>query len=295
MNGYWKQIEEQISKEMNKKVVFITKQSVSGGCVNQCWKVTDSNANLWFIKINSPMLLAMFIAEFEGLNEIGKTQSIRSPKCFCYGKNAEFSYLVLEYISLSALKNQRLAGEQLAEMHHHYADSFGWHQNNTIGSTPQINQQEDNWVSFFGEHRLIYQLKLARKNGYSSSAYEKGLLLAENLPAFFETYHVKPSLLHGDLWGGNIASNDAGDPVIFDPAVYYGDREVDIAMTELFGGFNNEFYSAYNSHYQLDSGYETRKILYNLYHILNHYNLFGGGYASQAERMTDKLRAEISL
>lgn len=294
MKGNWDVIEVQISETINKPVSFLKQTSLSGGCINQTWRVEDSNQHCWFIKTNKPNRLDMFIAESEGLNEIIGSHSIRCPKSICYGVNADFSYLVLEYVPLSSLSNQYLAGEQLAKMHLKQADSFGWYRDNTIGSTPQINKQDDSWLNFWKNNRLLYQLALARKKGYPLKAYEKGLKLAENLHYFFQDYDVKPSLLHGDLWSGNIAANDSGNPVIYDPAVYYGDRETDIAMTELFGGFSHAFYSAYNAHYALDQNYKKRKRLYNLYHILNHFNLFGGGYASQSEQITNHLLCEIN-
>lgn len=314
MKGNWKAIEKHISDVTKTNIHFIQKSALSGGCINQSWKVTDSNHKHWFIKINTVDLLTMFIAESEGLDEISKTNSIRTPESICYGSTDEFSYFILEFLELSplshsSLSNQGQAGEQLANMHldhsknssknnsknssNNNATSFGWHRNNTIGSTPQINQQNNNWVTFWKENRLIYQLELSHKNGFTTKSYEKGLALADNIQHFFSAYTVKPSLLHGDLWGGNISADNHGNPVIYDPAVYYGDREADIAMTELFGGFNQEFYSAYNAHYALDEGYKTRKTLYNLYHILNHFNLFGSGYASQSEQMINKLLAEV--
>lgn len=289
MNGSWSDLEQHISRVTHQKITFIEGELVSGGCINRCWKITDSNQKQWFIKTHSPALVEMFISESEGLGEIANSRSIRSPKSICSGTNQEFSYLVLEYIPLKALSNSVMLGKQLAKMHSASSESFGWHRNNTIGSTPQSNKKHNNWASFWKTERLLFQLNLALKNGYSPKAYEDGLKLAENIPHFFASYHVKPSLLHGDLWGGNAASDPEGSPVIFDPALYYGDRETDIAMTELFGGFNSGFYESYNHSYPLDQDYKTRKNLYNLYHILNHFNLFGESYASQATNMTQEL------
>lgn len=235
----------------------------------------------------------MFAAESKGLDEIASSRSIHSPKSICYGLTKDFGYLALEFISLKPLSNQVKMGEELAKMHQNSSKYFGWSRDNTIGSTPQSNQINGDWVSFWKEERLLFQLNLALKNGYSPKAYEDGLKLAENIPHFFSNYNVEPSLLHGDLWGGNVASDSKGDPVIFDPAVYYGDREADMAMTELFGGFNDRFYASYNQSYPLDQDYKTRKSLYNLYHILNHFNLFGGGYASQSHSITQKLLSHI--
>lgn len=293
MDGDWQIVEDKIQKTTGRKIQFINKRTVSGGCINQCWQVTDSNNDHWFVKTNKPSMLDMFTAEAEGLKEIEKSQSIRSPKSICFGTTREFCYLVLEFIPLSSLSNQEKAGEKLAQMHREYSSHFGWKRNNTIGSTPQPNPQETNWPTFWKNNRLTHQLDLAKDNDYPSKSYDVGLELAENLQFFFSGYAVKPSLLHGDLWSGNIASDATGSPVIYDPALYYGDRETDIALTELFGGFNQEFYNAYNSHYPLDQGYRTRKTLYNLYHILNHYNLLGGSYAAQALQMTKMLLSEV--
>ncbi|HKU69691.1 MAG TPA: fructosamine kinase family protein, partial [Burkholderiales bacterium] len=150
------------------------------------------------------------------------------------------------------------------------------------------------WIAFWREHRLGHQLKLAEtlaKTEGNARLLDKGARLMEKLPAFFAGYRPVPSLLHGDLWAGNAAMMANGEAVIYDPAVYFGDREADVAMTELFGGFTSSFYSAYRSAFPLDGGYSTRRTLYNLYHVLNHWNLFGGGYGTQAGRMIDELLA----
>ena len=183
------------------------------------------------------------------------------------------------------------AGRELAAMHRTRGRAFGWHRDNTIGSTPQQNTPLDDWVSFWRERRLDFQLKLAAQNGYGGRLQQRGEQLLERFPVLMN-HEVAPSLLHGGLWGGNIAYDRDGSPVIFDPAVYYGDREADLAMTELFGGFAGNFYAAYNEAWPLDSGYGVRKVLYNLYHILNHLNLFGDGYLSQSQSMIDRLLAE---
>ncbi len=299
MSGNWHDIEIHLSNIKKRPIRFTKKESISGGCINQAWKVTDNHNDQYFIKINSPALEEMFVIEAESLKQIEQSNSIRVPRVLAYGSNPEFSYLVLEYIPLKSPLNQKELGKQLAQMHQatnpleQESNQFGWRKNNYIGSTPQSNQYHKQWISFWKNERLLYQLNLARNKGYSTKAYDAGLKLAESLALFFTDYHPKPSLLHGDLWGGNCASDMDDNPVIYDPAVYYGDRETDIAMTELFGGFSADFYSTYNDCYALDSGYKTRKNLYNLYHILNHYNLFGGGYARQAEKMTKQLLAEV--
>jgi len=169
----------------------------------------------------------------------------------------------------------------LATLHRQTGPRFGWHRDNFIGATPQINSWRDDWATFFHECRIRPQLELARKSGFSVPFPKEN---------FLKHHKPSPSLLHGDLWSGNAGFIDEG-PVIFDPAVYYGDREADLAMTELFGGFPARFYEAYNEAFPLPDGYETRKHFYNLYHLLNHLNIFGAGYLAQVRRTLDLLYA----
>lgn len=268
--------------------------SIGGGCINSTYQL-KTEQHTYFIKLNRPSLSLMFEAEALGLQEMAATKSVRVPSVICQGTTQEHCYLVLEYISLRGLRgNGNIAlGEQLAHMHRVKQPYFGWQMDNTIGSTPQINDQTHDWMTFWGEQRLGQQLKFAAQNGYSGRLQSRGEKLISELDKLLDNHHPHPSLLHGDLWGGNAAADDNGQPVIYDPACYYGDRETDLAMTELFGGFGRDFFAAYNAVYPVDSGYSTRKTLYNLYHILNHLNLFGGGYMGQAESMIDQLLSEI--
>jgi fructosamine-3-kinase len=270
-------------------------KSVGGGSINTAYKLS-ANAYHYFIKLNQSHLVDMFEAEARGLEEMRALNCVRIPEVICFGVADGHSYIVLEYIELGSLRGQaaKLLGTQLAQLHNHTQPFFGWHINNTIGSTPQYNNHDHDWLSFWQQQRLTKQLNFAAKNGFLGRLQDRGQLLVEKTPYFFENYSPEPALLHGDLWSGNAAADPQGNPVIFDPACYYGDREADIAMTELFGGFGNDFYTAYRAHYPLDSGYKTRKTLYNLYHILNHLNLFGGGYLGQSESMIDQLLAEIA-
>ncbi len=269
------------------------RRGVSGGDINTA-EVLEGGGRRYFVKLNDVTRLAMFEAESEGLAEITNTKSVRVPQPICLGTHDSQSFLVLEYLDIvhSAGKSEELLGRQLAAMHRSTTNEFGWRRDNTIGSTPQINTREPDWVTFYRKYRLRFQFELAEKNGYGGNLLRRAEQLLEKLPLFFASYQPLSSLLHGDLWGGNHAALRDGTPVIFDPAVYYGDRETDIAMTELFGGYSPEFYSAYNEAWPLDAGYRVRKNLYNLYHVLNHVNLFGGGYGGQGERIIDLLLSE---
>ncbi len=287
-------IAAQIADALGKPFKIHAVQSLSGGDINQAYCIA-SQEQRYFVKINRLDLSSMFHAEREALLELADSHSVRVPRPICCGQTATQAFLVLEYIHLQAKNRQaeQLLGEQLAKLHQRPQAFFGWHQDNTLGSTPQINTPIADWISFWQQNRLEHQLQLAQQQGYRGKLPELGAHLAQVLPQFFQGYAVQASLLHGDLWGGNAAADANGLPVIFDPASYYGDRETDIAMTELFGGFGPEFYAAYQHCLPLDPGYKTRKQLYNLYHILNHLNLFGSGYLSQAERIMQNLLAEL--
>jgi len=269
-------------------------REVGGGCINRALVLEDGDRR-YFVKLNGAARLAMFQAEAEGLRELAATRTVRVPQPVCSGTAAGQAFLALEYLPLRGLeaRAQEELGTQLAQLHRATAPCFGWRRDNTIGSTPQPNDPTDDWVAFWRERRLGFQLRLAADNGYGSSLQREGETLLDRLPAFFRDYRPAASLLHGDLWGGNAAAMDSGEPVIFDPAVYYGDREADLAMTELFGGFGGRFHDAYRETWPLDAGYRVRKNLYNLYHVLNHLNLFGGGYRAQAQQMIERLLAEI--
>ena len=288
----WNHITDQISQTTGSQFSPATPTSMGGGCVNQAYCLSNNNQS-FFVKINSTSLLSMFESEAAGLEEIAKANTVRVPKPICFGISGDDSYLVLEHIKMSAGGDMELAGRELAMMHRKIGGGFGWHRDNTIGSTHQPNDLSTDWAEFWQKQRLGYQLKLASQLGYGGRLQESGKRLLELVPHLMR-HQPQPSLLHGDLWGGNISFDRDGSPVIFDPAVYYGDREADIAMTELFGGFSSRFYSAYNEAWPLDQGYTDRKTLYNLYHILNHLNIFGSSYASQAQGMIDRLLSKIS-
>ena len=282
-----------LQQQLGSGIAIARVDATSGGCINQTSTVTLADDSRYFLKVNQGSLLEMFAAEADGLNAIRASSSHHAPEPLGYGVQGQQAYLLLEYLPLQEHGDQQQAGAQLAALHLHTAAQHGWFRSNTIGASPQRNTQTHDWVEFWQQERLGFQLERARRNGYPPRSYEQGLRLKENIGALFTDYQPEASLLHGDLWGGNLAYLPDGSPVVYDPAVYYGDRETDLAMTEVFGGFGADFYAAYNDAWALDAGYAVRKTLYNLYHILNHFNLFGSGYGEQAARMTEKLLAEI--
>jgi protein-ribulosamine 3-kinase len=288
----WGEIAAAIGRETGTPFDLARAVPLGGGDINSAYRLEGKDGARYFVKLNDANKLAMFAAENIGLEQLAQTNTVRMPQPVTLGVSRHFSFLILEYLDLGGRGNARMLGEQLAALHRATAPEFGFALDNTIGSTPQTNGWMNDWVAFWRERRLGFQLRLAARNGHGGKLQELGERLLEALPVFFSGYTPQPSLLHGDLWGGNHAYLRDGTPVIFDPAVYYGDREADIAMTELFGGFDPEFYSAYRTAWPLDAGYATRKTLYNLYHILNHANLFGGGYARQAEGLMQRLLAE---
>ncbi|MBE9042931.1 fructosamine kinase family protein [Pleurocapsales cyanobacterium LEGE 10410] len=284
----WTEITQAIIQATEKDFAIADTRSVSGGCINQGYKISGNNTK-YFVKLNQASQVEMFAAEALGLKQMYATQTITVPQPICWGTAANSSYIVLQWIDLGRGNDRSWTqmGHQLAAMHREGTrDRFGWERNNTIGSTPQINTWTDNWADFFAEHRIGYQLKLAKRRGGGFADTNKVVGAVRDR---LTDRQPEASLVHGDLWSGNAAIAADGSPVIIDPATYYGDRETDLAMTELFGGFPAAFYRGYNEAWQLDRGYQQRKSIYNLYHVLNHFNLFGGGYASQAKRIIGQL------
>ncbi len=288
----WSDIARSIADATGQVFVIENRQSVGGGCINAAYRVTG-NGRAFFVKTNTSKNHGMFAAEAAGLHEIAHSGTIRVPQPVCDGRNDEASWLVLEYIEFGDKRDGRRLGVQLAAMHRVTAGKFGWKHDNTIGATPQINTPNDDWFEFWREWRLGFQLHLAAKNSAPRRLLTQGERLLADCAPLLAGREIQPSLLHGDLWGGNVGFDASGTPVIFDPAVYYGDRETDLAMTELFGGFGGDFYAAYDEAFRRDAGYPVRRTFYNLYHILNHFNLFGGGYAQQAEAMIGESLAEL--
>ena len=262
----------------------------SGGCIHRSF-ILEGGGRRFFAKINDRSWLDAFAAESDCLAALAAA-GVRVPAPVCRGELENDAFLVLEYLDLRGKGSYTALGRDLAALHSVRGERYGWRRDNYIGSTPQRNGLSHSWSGFWREQRLLPQLRLAQKTGCSMSLAGKGEQLAAALPQLLSGHEPAASLLHGDLWSGNVGFVTGGEPVLLDPAVYYGDRETDLAMTELFGGFTRDFYHAYREAAPLDSGYAVRKALYNLYHVLNHANLFGGGYAAQAETMIDRLLAE---
>ncbi|HSM24765.1 MAG TPA: fructosamine kinase family protein [Anaerolineaceae bacterium] len=256
-------------------------RSVGGGCINNASQVVTPKGS-YFLKWNAAPLPNMFTAEAKGLQLLAATNTIRLPVVIKV-QEAEPdlpAFILMEWIERRSGFDQRLCGQQLAQLHlNGTSDDYGLDNDNYIGSTPQYNGWQSDWVEFFREKRLQPQIELAIRNGRCDATRRKKLeKLLSRLDEWLGGVNRMPSLLHGDLWGGNVIGDEKTNPVLIDPAVYYGDREADLAFTQMFGGFSQPFYHAYNETYPLEADYQKRFELYNIYHTLNHLNLFGESY-----------------
>ena len=285
-------IENKISETTNSFFKIKDSTSLSGGSISESQKLFGEDGRIFFCKRNSNSFLPFFKSEALALEEIGETETINIPKVVGLGEEKDYSFLILEFIEEGrpTTETGKELGQKLAALHQIRQPFWGWNQDNCIGSTDQPNPKTSTWIEFYSEYRLRHQFDLANRKGQTFASVEE---LLENLEFFFTEYSPYPSLLHGDLWGGNTSCDRNGKPFIFDPASYYGDRETDLAFTFMFGGFSSSFYESYQKILPLSSGFEIRKILYNLYHELNHFNLFGGGYASSAQSSINKLIAKL--
>ena len=272
-----------LENKLKHKITDIT--PLSGGCISSAYKLKLNNKRELFLKHNTSASNKMFITEAHGLQELNKAAAIRVPEVIMYDDD----FILLEYISQGNKSKKFFSefGRSFALMHKYTSENFGFYEDNFIGSNVQKNipadKEKESWTSFYFNKRILFQLELAEKLGYATSELIKGIgKLEENIEEIIGTNDEEPSLLHGDLWGGNYMVDENGNACLIDPAVYYGHREADLGMTKLFGGFSSEFYEAYNEANPLQDGYEYRENIYKLYHVLNHLNLFGGGYYSQA-------------
>lgn len=279
------EVENRLAQVLNKDVKIISAQNVGGGCINNAYKI-DTNFGAFFLKWNALCASDMFEREAEGLEELARAtdDNLLVPDVICF-KNVDKTpgYLVLAYLySRNSVKNfDEMLGRGLAHLHKYKNTHFGFSKNNYCGATPQCNKWNKSWTEFFRDLRIGFLLKLIEKeHGLSSAektAYEK---LMDRIPTLLSS-EAEPSLIHGDLWSGNYMRAQNG-PALIDPAAYYAEREMEFAIITMFGGFSQRFFDAYNESYPLKKDWMERNKLYQLYHILNHYYLFGGGYGSQA-------------
>ena len=281
----WRCIEQEISESLEQEFIILHKEEISGGDISRSYLITD-NRRKFFVKVNRKSFLSNFEAESSSLSTLAHQDIIRVPGVICCGITLNNSFLVLEYLSLHTGTDEQWydAGINLARLHQTTSQGmFGWDSENFIGETVQVNEWRKNWSVFFAEQRIGWQLQLlAEKDIYLGDIQR----IQDCCHDLLEHHKPNPSLLHGDLWHGNIAFAD-DEAVIYDPACYYGDREADIAMTELFGRLPEPFYQGYQQQYPLSPRYEERKELYNFYHILNHCNLFGGIYIPRAKKFIE--------
>jgi len=288
----WPCIEARIRQSTGTDFTISQRHALGGGCINNAQRLHGANQD-YFVKLNQATHSAMFSAEAQALKLMAHTRTVRVPLPVCHGTCAGHAYLVLEYLPLQGRADLSRLARQLAAMHQCSAAQYGWDIDNTIGLTPQTNTPSIDWVSFWSDRRLGPQLALAAANGHGGELQDLGERLLSDFPVLFETYTPTASMLHGDLWAGNCGALTDGEPVLFDPALYYGDRETDLAMTCLFGGFGDAFHSTYQSIWPLQAGYTTRRTFYNIYHVLNHLNLFGGGYGDQAIAMIKRVLSHL--
>ncbi|MEN9251040.1 MAG: fructosamine kinase family protein [Thermostichales cyanobacterium BF4_bins_65] len=291
MVGFWEALDRQLGQRLGIPFSSQVRQPLGGGSINAAYRLVGEGGQ-FFVKLNRAERVEMFAAEAEGLREIQASQTIRVPTPILWGCHEQSSYLVLEYLELGGRGSARQLGYDVAAMHRVRGSRFGWHRHNTIGATPQLNTWEGDWVHFYRQHRLGYQVQLARR--YGGQWQQRVQWLLEHLEVFFRDYQPYPALVHGDLWGGNYGYLPDGTPVIFDPAVYFGDAETDLAMTRLFGGFPESFYQAYAEVIPPQPGWQERLPLYQLYHLLNHLNLFGSGYLGQVIQAVEQCCAVVA-
>lgn len=274
---------EQLLKETTGKETLVTDfRPASGGCINNGGRLSTSGGT-FFLKWNdSKRYPDMFAMESNGLELLHQSGAVKVPKVVAHGEAGGHQFLILEYVSEGPQPRDYFVGtaSQLAALHRVRGKQYGWTENNYMGSLVQRNDPCDSWIDFFIQHRLDAQLRLAVDDGKLERAHIR--LFEQLYKELSSLLSVEPPVLvHGDLWNGNLMCDTMGDPCFIDPAVYYGHREIDLAMTRLFGGFADEFYSTYMNEYPLPPGLPQRLEVYNLYPLLVHVNLFGGGYATQ--------------
>ena len=286
-----KDLAEAVEDIWGQGVTIQSKQSVAGGDINESYHLFLSNGEEAFVKINRNAGENFFRAESNGLSAM-RNAGANVPKVIGCGETTEGAkFLLLDYEKSSSAANgyRTLLGQMLADMHLASAEkfvtggAFGFYEDNFIGGTVQINSPKSGWIEFFRDARLKVQMKLAEHYFDKDDRKRCRSLLDRLEDLLIEPKY--PSLLHGDLWSGNVMPDRNGQPMLIDPAVYVGHHEADIAMTELFGGFSAEFYDSYYEIIPKEAGYDDRRSVYNLYHLLNHLNLFGSAYLTAVRRI----------
>lgn len=281
-------LNEAIKSQYGNGVTVLSRRPVAGGDINRAYALELSDGSRIFMKANNRDRENLFISEADSLEAIRSTKAVRTPRVIARGTDEDFSFLLLEYIETGYgdRRSHEMLGRELAGMHRADTSQFvsggkyGFRNNNYLGSGVQINTAMDSWVDFFRECRLA-PLFEQTASYFSQDERRKAGILLDRLDRYLPEPEI-PSLLHGDLWGGNYMIDKEGNPWLIDPASYVGHAEADLAMTELFGGFSDSFYAAYSEASGIDSGYRDRKDLYNLYHLLKHLKLFGTGYLGSA-------------
>ncbi len=282
-------ISKLLSSFFNENIDVLSQNHIGGGSINSALKV-ETNKGIFFVKHNSKHLYpAMFEKEALGLKLLHESDAIEVPEVITFDNVGDDSFLVLKFIKSGNKPTDfwDLFAKNLAALHKNTNKNFGFNHDNYIGSLKQFNDWENTWSDFFREQRLDVQLKMAHDSA----------LLNSSIVSAFERFYKRiddifpneqPSLVHGDLWGGNFMVGEKGEPIIIDPAVYFGHREMDLAMSQLFGGFSSEFYTSYNKYFPLEKGWQKRMDYYNLYPLLVHVNLFGGGYAASVSSIISR-------
>lgn len=278
------EFQDALEGKFSVKIQITGATSLPGGCINRCYKL-KTNAGFFFVKLNSASRFpGMFESEAKGLKLLKSTGTIQIPEVIFCGNDGETGFLILQFIEPGLRQKVffRLFGEQMAQLHKHFSDFSGLEYDNYIGSLKQSNLRHKSWTEFFREERLDKQVELARNKGaIDKDTVKQFHHLFEHLDGIFP--EEKSSFLHGDLWNGNYLTAANGNACLIDPAVYYGFREMDIAMSRLFGGFSNEFYESYQFHFPMEKGWEERADICNLYPLMVHVNLFGGGYLQEVK------------
>ncbi|MBE3667821.1 hypothetical protein BOO25_02525 [Vibrio navarrensis] len=284
----WQAISEQLSDTLMFSYEIVEKVPLDGGDISDCFMISDGE-HRYFVKVNERDFLQKFESEAENLRQLRETCTIHLPELILTGVSKSNAFIILNYLPTKPLEDAPSSyqlGQQLARLHlWGEQKEYGFDQDNFIGAVLQPNAWHKKWHTFFAEQRIGWQLQLLREKGVNFGVLDE---IVDVVKRQLISHNPRPSLLHGDLWHGNMALSAFG-PICFDPASYWGDRECDIAMTELFGGFQPEFYQGYESLAPLPFGYAQRREIYNLYHLLNHCNQFGGHYLEQAQKAVDNV------